>query len=168
MTMVVLLISCAMKTVRLQDGRTKVPALSKVYKHRQTPDPIVFARIDTNCLYWRVSPVDNSLIVIYRFYSNGTLNCFAFLAKSSVDLSKELDPEYNGYRGIYYLKDDELKCDLFVPNSGLGHKELGKEVSTFRIKGDTLFEFRKASPEYPGIYLKGRLPEEVAHFQPSW
>lgn len=161
------LVSCGMRTTRLGDNISRVPKNTNAYKNRVKFDSSVLQYFDTSVVYeeynsWKgiLSRYDSAdlhgFYEIYRFYPNGFMNCFV-IDRNKPLVPKEFDPEYNGYRGVYYKKGSKLKGELFTAVNGLGH--MGKLTERLIIKGDTLIvvtgENRNRS-----FFIKRKLPPE--------
>jgi hypothetical protein len=168
----VMLASCGMRTTRLRDNGSKIPKRTSVYKNRIKFDSTALRYIDTGVVYeeyntWnkvliRLDSTDkNSSYGIYRFYSNGFMNYFS-IDRNKPLVPKDFDPEYHGYRGIYYMNNNKLTTELFAPVNGLGH--IGKRKEKCRISGDTLFVGRE-SVQYPQVYIKRKLPAEYLTYR---
>lgn len=74
------------------------------------------------------------------------------------------DPNYTGWRGIYYEYKSKIKGDLITQISGMG--EIGKLTKGFEFKGDTLFVFAKKGGRE--IYIKREIPISFLNYQANW
>ncbi|RZJ76369.1 MAG: hypothetical protein EOO45_02545 [Flavobacterium sp.] len=98
-----------------------------------------------------------------KFYSNGLLNLF-ILKKEGRVTGRELDPEYNGFRGNYYTEDGRIKMDLFVPTDELRH--INKRTETLLIKDDTLYVNNRDGMRK---YVKSKfIPQDSLRYKANW
>jgi hypothetical protein len=170
------LVSCGMRTTRLGDNITRIPKNTTVYKNRARFDSSVLKYFDTSVVYeeynsWKgiLSRHDSAdlhgFYDIYRFYSNGFMNCFV-IDRNKPLVPKEFDPEYNGYRGVYYKKGKKLIGELFSVINGMG--QMGKIRERFIIKGDTLIKITGENRDRT-LYVKRKLPPEyLIYTNPQW
>lgn len=173
---IILLISCEMKTYLLKDGITKVPIKKDVYENKVKFDKSLLTTIDTGAIYEEFDTYRNvlkrldsdskrSFYGVYRFYANGKFNSFGIDKSVPLD-SKMFNPEYRGYRGVYYLDKNQIRYDLFAPSNEL--RWIGKLTGTFRFSGDTLYVQRDESPQYINVYIKRELPKEFLQYNANW
>jgi len=175
--------SCGIKTSVLRNGITRVAINEKVYKNKSKFKESILKEIDTLVIYEEYNRVSytglqshivnmvarkndyhNSFYSVYRFYNNGCFNVF-ILNKENKLLKKELfDPNYAGYRGVYYHEKKQIKGDRITQVSGIG--TMGKITETFEFKGDTLFIRRKNKWNY--IYIKRKIPAELLNREAKW
>jgi hypothetical protein len=172
---ILLLFSCEMKTYTLQNGKTKVPVNPSVYKNKSKFDTSLLKIIDTTVIYERLDD-ERSLLLrmdtgpetrfygVYRFYSNGCFNYFTIDRNQSLD-SNSFNPEYRGYRGVYFKEDDRIRSDLFAGSNELGW--IGKLPGTLTFKGDTLIVYEKLSM-LTEVYIKRKLPQGYLDYNANW
>lgn len=171
----ILFVSCEMKTYTLSNGITKVPADTTVYKQKVKFDTSLLSIIDTAVIYEEYSiesgmlkRLDNDITHrfygVYRFYLNGCLNYFVLDKEYLVDTSY-FNPDYDGYRGVYYLERNKIRCDLFAGSNELGW--IGKLPATMMFIGDTLYVYKDYS-KYKSIYIKRELPIEYFNYKSNW
>jgi hypothetical protein len=169
----------------LNNGRTKVPANKNYFKNKQYFNESLLKVIDTAAVYeekysYRSFEKDFTSInneksyrtdgwtSIYKFYSNGCVNYFSF--KNGYEIEKnDLNPEYNGYRGIYYIDNKgNIKIDEFVI-VGYGFTTLyGMDAMKVEIRGDTILTKRLHAPTSIRVYTKKELPKEYFQYKSDW
>jgi len=178
--LIIFLTSCSIKTIKLENGMTKVPAdkhfFDKYYRERYTTKS--FKKIDCNAIYIEAfhsvdipykkffdSRIRNSFIHAIKFYNNGCLNLF------NIDTSKidtqlfNLNPKKNGYRGVSYIKNNESLIDIIVPINDV--YSMGKKTYRVKINGDTLvLTDKKNHTRY--LYLKKELSKQNLIYKPFW
>lgn len=126
-------ISCGIKTRVLSNKITVVPVDNKIFKNKIFFDSNLLEKIDTisiykeefgyQCLESNFKRINNlneyhsdSFRSYYKFYSNGYVNSFLFKNFEEVKLS-DINPDYDGQRGILYRKQNEIRLDLFTITS---------------------------------------------------
>ncbi|MDR3328392.1 MAG: hypothetical protein LBT04_09875 [Prevotellaceae bacterium] len=104
---------------------------------------------------------------MYKFYSKGEVNCFFFEDNYNI-LPKDLNPEYKGYRGVYYRENSVIKMDLFIVVGE--HIQWGMEANILKFEGDTLLVKRivKLDPRKVTVYVKRKLPKEYLIYKADW
>lgn len=128
-------ISCSYKTVYLQNGYTKIAVDEKVYRNKAQFKMSILSDIDTNAIYYKADSRDG--FEVYRFYNNGCLNLF-FTEKVTGELNEQdFNPEINGHRGVFYIKGNRIKSDLFTRTTGMG--AMGILTRTLIFHRDSLF-----------------------------
>jgi hypothetical protein len=169
------LMSCSIKTFVLENKITKVPIDdSKVYINKNKFNFTLLSKIDTNVVYEKlvteyniVARLDNhnetNIYGIYKFYPNGNLNYFV-VDRDEPFVPNILNPNYSGYRGVYYSDGNKIKGDLYAPADERQH--IGKLDRIFSIKGDSLLVERKYG--YIDIYIKRKLPPEYFVYKANW
>lgn len=172
--LLLLMLSCGMKTYTLLDNRTKVPVESNVYMNRSAFNNSLLNIIDTGIVYEEYdtkynvltrldSHVENRFYRVCKFYSNGNFNYFTI--DKEAPLFKEFDPSYSGYRGVYYQKNNLTRFDLFA---GINQRQqIGKLTGTFIFKGDTMY-LKRDDLAYTGIYIKRKMPPEFFTYKADW
>lgn len=172
---VLLFLSCQMKTYTLQNGKTKVPKKSSVYANKSKFEVSLLSIIDTTVVYEEFD-IDKKILLrydndittkfygIYRFYSDGYFNLFIINREDVLD-TNSFNPEYRGYRGVYYKEDNQIRYDIFTIINELGH--IGKLSGTFKISSDTLLVNRDVN-KYPRMYIKRVLPSSFLNHQANW
>lgn len=129
-----LLASCASKHVFiLGNGHTRASTDTSVYKNRKFFDPALMFRIDTNVIYEELatnyyigmekqpeilarnnySDV-NKFYDVYRFYGNGCFSMFHLNRDDSTLNARMFDPDYTGWRGVLYTRNEKIQGDLFT------------------------------------------------------
>ena len=170
------LIGCVIKSYTLQNGVTKVPYNSDLFKNKSKFDKSILAIVDTSVIYEEfnqrynvLSRFDTNLETriydVYRFYSDGKFNNFLLDRKKQIDVN-DFNPEFNGYRGVYYLENGKIKFDLFAESNELGW--LGELNGTFTFIGDTLYVKNREAPNNINIYIKRKLPSKYLQFNGNW
>jgi hypothetical protein len=123
----VLIISCGVKTKYLKNNRTKVPFKNTFFKNKVLFNKSLLSRIDTNAIYIEEDQYKSSsdsfkktedfkdfgylkdnYIGAYKFYSNGNVNYFVLNANYEIIKQNDLDPNFRGSRGVYYLKNNNI------------------------------------------------------------
>lgn len=165
-----------MRTYKLKNNITKVPFDNKVYKNKIKFDEELLKIVDTGVVYeefnekYKIltrldSHVENRFYGIYRFYLNGCFNLF-YVDRNIPQKENDFDPNYRGYRGVYYREKGEIKSDLFSIVNDWGWT--GKLNETFTFVGDTLYVTRYKSPNNPYKYVKRKLPIEYLKYKADW
>lgn len=164
-----------MQTFLLSNQRTRVPSDSKVYINKQKFDRNILTIIDTNVIYEKFDSrnailarddyrEENNIYDVIRFYPNGCFNIF-FINKTK-NLSKQnFDPNYTGYRGVYYNEGSKIKFDLFAEVDQQGH--IGKLSGILEFNGDKLI-LKRDDLKYSEIYIKNKIPNDYLKFNPEW
>jgi hypothetical protein len=169
----------------LNNGITKVPANKNYFKNKQYFNESLLKVIDTAAIYEEkysyhsfekdFTPINNNkwystnnLVSIYRFYSNGCINLF-FLRNGYEIEKNDLNPEYNGYRGVYYIDNKEnIELELFTI-LGYGLTPLyGIDAIKLEIRGDTILMKRLHTPTSITVYTKKELPKEYLIYKADW
>ena len=75
------------------------------------------------------------------------------------------NPNYDGYRGVYFGQDNQIKYNLFAETNGVGW--IGKLTGTLTFRGDTLYENLDTSVGIH-IYVKLKLPKEYLNYTVMW
>jgi hypothetical protein len=169
--------SCKMHTALLSNNTTRVPVSRDVYKNRVHFDKSLLQILDTGSVYEELelrynvlSRLDTnkgtSVYGIYKFYPSGNLNYFV-IDREEQFTPDIFDPTYAGYRGVYYLKGNRIKGELFgVADERSNIRKLDNE---FTFKGDTLFVTTKnRGLSYHSIYIKRKLPREYFVYKADW
>lgn len=167
--------SCGLKTFTLQDGITEVASNPKVYSNKVKFLRSELGSIDTLTIFEEYNTFEKILerynykqarshYGAYRFYGNGCFNYFILDRKDTILSTKMFDPNYSGWRGIYYKNKNKIKGDLSNQISGMG--EIGKLTMSFEFKGDTLFVSAKNRDRE--VYIKRYLPISVLNRQANW
>jgi len=165
-----------MKTITLQNGRTKVPAKNNAYKNKMKSDNSLLKIVDINVVYEKFNKhynvlqrldtnVETKVYGVYRFYPNGKFNKF-FIDKRDVFNKNDFNPRYNGYRGVYYWDKNQIRYDLFAESNELGW--IGKLTGTFTFSGDTLYVKRDVDKTHIDIYIKRKLPPSYLDHKADW
>jgi hypothetical protein len=168
--------TACMKTFTLQNGRTKVPTKTLVYKNKVNFEKALLNVVDTAVVYEEFNKrynvltrldnhIETSFYAVYRFYPNGELNYFV-LDRDRPQGTNDFNPEYKGYRGVYYSEKSKIKYDLFAPSNEL--RWIGKLTGEFTFSGDTLYVRRDESPKEVDIYIKRTLPPEYFQYKANW
>jgi hypothetical protein len=174
----VLLAGCGIKTKLLQDGGTRVPINPKYFENKPKFTQELLSQVDTSVVYEEFSHTfyvkDQPVKVlarfnyqnkqkyygIYRFYGNGCYNLFIVNRDDSILTKRTFDPNYHGYRGVYYWHNDKINGELVTQVQGIG--TMGRVKQNFSFKGDTLIVSEKIKPIR--IYIKRKiLPEFIVH-----
>lgn len=167
--------SCGIKNTLLLDGITKVPIDEKSYLNKIKYDSTMQKYFDVNCIYEEYDQghsmpsrlcqeYEYPLYSAFKFYSNGCLNLF-FLEKRKELLDINLDPNYAGYRGVYYEEEGVFRIEFFGVVDEL--KSLGKIKGTLTVKGDTLISYTD-NLKYPKYYIKRKLPDTFKKYNAKW
>jgi hypothetical protein len=160
------LVGC-MKTMTLENGKSKVPIKSEVYKNRSKFDRSLLSIVDTSVVYkycW-INGKTSNIYGVYRFYPEGQFNEFIINGNRRSG-ERDFDPKFNGYRGVYYLENNRIRYDEFGPVTQ--NRRTGKLTGTFSFKGDTLFVIQDTDTRLVHIYLKHELPPECMQFKADW
>ena len=175
-----LLTACITTTV-LKNSFQKAPTNPKVFKNRIYFEISSLSQIDTTVIYEEYNSSyfgdksikglvrenyisSDSFYEVYRFYGNGCFSLF-HLNKNIKTLTKEMfDPNYTGWRGILYTKENKLTGDLITQVSGVGTIGIIKEI--FKFKGDTLFVNEKNNGKH--IYIKRKISNEFMNSKAEW
>jgi hypothetical protein len=168
----------------LEDG-TRVPVdNSKFFKNKILFDASLLSLIDTTAIYEEqysyktenknsFDKINNKKeyrgdfwYSIYKFYPNGGVNYFAFEDNYTIK-PEDLNPSYNGYRGVYYQENSLIKMDLYIE---IGEAiQWGMSTRILKFEGDTLRVKRivKAS-RMVTVYVKKKLPKEYLIYKADW
>ena len=177
------LAGCGIETYILNDGITEVPVNTYVFANKKKVDTFFLRFIDTEVIYEEFdvsnnilrrldNKIETSIYTAYRFYQNGNLNVFALSRNNSID-KNSLNPEYSGYRGVYYTEDGQVRFDYFAADEQL-RKHTYRISGEFTFKGDTLFVQRDHSKgiskiHFPQrVYLKRELPPGYLNYNADW
>ena len=172
--LVSLQLSSCMKTYTLLNGITKVPVEKSKYDNKSKFNVNLVSTVDTNVVYEafntykgilsRLDDEANSFYGAYKFYSNGYFNLF--ILKKHARLNSNMNPEYEGYRGVYYEEDGKIKYDLYsLVNQ---HQTLGRSSGEFIFKQNRLYIVGPGKNNYNDLYLKRELPEDFIYYKPNW
>jgi len=175
-----------MKT--LPDGITDVPVNNRDYfKNKKYFSLFLLKKIDTAAIYVETysyrsfekdfSPFNNKISHrgdgwrnVYKFYSNGCMNLFAF--KDDYEIKKEdIDPERGGLRGVYYLDDkNNIKTDFFgiTGYSFICTRLYGVNTRIIEVKGDTLLIKNPSDLTFVEGYVKRKIPEDWLIYKADW
>ena len=164
-----------MKTFTLQNSRTKVPAKAVVFKNRAKFDKTLLNVIDTGVIYEQFNQkynvlqrldthLETSMYGAYRFYLDGRFNLFFIDRNKPLD-PNDLNPDYNGKRGVYYRNENKIHYELFAEINQWGW--VGKLTGSFTFEGDKLYVKRDKLEEVE-IYVKRKLPREYFKYKANW
>lgn len=167
---------CEMKHYTLKDGITKVPFDSAAYINKSKFNPSLLSIIDTATIYEKYNKevnlpyrqdkdVTHRIYGVYKFYSNGYLNYFVLDRDSSLSVN-DFNPEYNGYRGVYFIENNKVRYNLYAGSNELGH--IGKLTGTFVFSNDTLYNYRDANKNFVDVYIKRKLPSDFVTYSAKW
>jgi hypothetical protein len=177
-----LLMTACMRVYLLKDGITQVPVDTDVYANKIGFDKSLLDCIDTEAIYEEFdhqyivlnrldNHIETSIYATYRFYPDGRFNVFILDREMALD-SNTFNPEFNGYRGIYYKENGKIRYDYFSSISELGY--IGKITGTFKFNGDTLYVKRDDTKGinktiHPvNIYIKRQLPLYYLDYKSNW
>lgn len=181
---VMLFISCGIKTTMLSNRITVVPVSRELFKSKILFKSSLLKQIDVESIYkeeFGYQCKENSFEKInnlkeyrsgffrcyYKFYSNGCINSFLFQNLGEVTLPN-INPAYNGERGVLYMKEDEIRLDLFTIKGYSFKRDYGIVTSIIKIKGDTLYEKEINNLRHVNVYLKKKLSKEFLVYKPDW
>lgn len=176
MIILVSFISCRMNTYELKNNLTKVPYDKSVYKNKINFDKELLKVVDTSVVYEEFSVkynvlkrldshIENRFYGVYRFYSNGYLNLF-YLDRQLSQSVNDFNPDYNGYRGVYYKEEGKIKSDLFSIINDWGWA--GRIKETYSFVGDTLYVKNDKPRSNTYKYVKRKLPIEYLKYKADW
>jgi hypothetical protein len=169
----------------LLDDSTKIPADKNYFKNKKYFSVSLLDKIDTAVIYKEdyyyssnkkdFTPIDNkkwystnNRVSIYKFYSNGCINLFFF--RNGYEIEKnDLNPEYKGHRGVYYIDNKgNIKIDKFViVGYGFGPLyDINKSI--VKIKGDTLLIKYFSNLTSVDVYVKQKIPKEWLIYKADW
>jgi hypothetical protein len=169
--------ACGIKTNTLLNGVTKVPFNTEVYLNKLNFDNSLLNIVDTNVIYEEHNRrynvlsrlddhVETSFYGAYRFYPNGYFNYYTLdRSRSGLLVSNDLNPEFDGQRGVYYKENSKIRFDLFAEINQ--NQWIGELNGTFTFSGDTLYVKRDVL-EYTKIYVKRELPKECLNYKVDW
>ena len=180
----ILFISCGIKTRVLENNITQVPVDNVIFKNRIFFDKKLLSKFETSAIYEELYGYDCEInnfkkinnIKNYqgglfhsflKFYSNGHVNSFYFEKMDKINC-KNINPNYAGDRGVFYLNRNEIKLDLFTITGYSFKRNYNIVTSLINIKGDTLFEKHIKNPVYVTVYVKRKLSNEYLIFNPDW
>jgi hypothetical protein len=148
--LIVVISGCGLKYEVLKNGYTKVPRNDYKFENKQESVTLGVIPFRTDCIYEELSnfnnqparkDVGNKETFFYetlRFYDNGCINIF-LLNRDNVNI--EFNPEFFGYRGVYYSVNNRWKFDLFAPQSERAiYGIISGEIS---LNGDTISLIRE-------------------------
>lgn len=178
----VLLMTACMRVYLLKDGITQVPIDPDVYENKIKFDKSLLDWIDTEAIYeefdhqYKVlnrldNHIETSIYATYRFYPDGRFNVFILDREMPLD-SNTFNPEFNGYRGIYYKENGKIRYDYFSSISERG--DIGKISGCFKFNGDTLYVKRDDIKGinrtiYPvNVYINRQLPLDYLDYKADW
>ncbi|WP_196884890.1 hypothetical protein [Aureivirga sp. CE67] len=171
-------ISCKTNFYLLKNNKTKVPKNNELFKTNSSPlDKKIFSKIDTNAVYEEYNiltnvparldynNVENSIYNVYRFYSNGCFNSF-YLDRDDFLHKKDFDPETNGRRGVFHIKNNKVVFKLFTEINQM--QKYGIADGYFEIYSDTIYMIRPG--KYPIVrkYVKRKLSNDYLNFKANW
>lgn len=163
----------------LKDGWKKVPKYGVVYEEGLSKfNKQVLKLIDTNAVYLQLDIELNILkkdtdkfsdlyYGAYRFYPNGYLNSFGLVRDSAFN-KYTFNPDYTGFRGVYYQEDGVIKAQKFATRGELRIFAAGLEE--IKVKGDTIY-VRKYDNSYRNWYrkyLKVKVADSLINFKVDW
>jgi len=172
-----LLVGCGMKVYKLKDGVSEVPSKPEEYQNKIKFDKLLVNFFDTTVVYEEFDEYNNKLsrlnineprthYSVYRFYSNGCFSIFILNRNDSLEMDS-FNPEYTGYRGIYYLEKGQPVYEEFVPADEM--RTVGRIKGKFTFRGDTLVAKRKGpSNVYPTILVKRKVPAKYLEYKANW
>lgn len=180
------LFSCNVKTRYLDNNKTRVPTDNQVFGNRGLFNSDVLKGIDTDVIYEEIygylSQKDNFIPLgkqknyntqmqagYYRFYENGCMNFF-ILEKNfnAAQQERNINPEYDGSRGILYQKEGTRKVDLFAIKSYGLKPNYDIITRIIEIKGDSLFEKSMKDPNSVRVYAKRKLSPMASTYTADW
>jgi hypothetical protein len=172
-----------MKVYTLLDKVTDVPKSNAVYKNKSKFTSTLLGIVDTGVVYEEFDPnyniltrldnhiENNNLYRLFRFYPNGCFNRFTINKDKNLDVIF-FDPNYAGYRGVYYADNSKIRYDFFA---GIDQRQhTGKITGTLTFSGDTLYVKRddrkglNATDYSTEIYIKRKLPPEYFQYKANW
>lgn len=180
------LFSCNVKTRYLDNNKTRVPTDNQVFGNRGLFNSDVLKEIDTDVIYEEIygylSQKDNFIplgkqknyntqmqVGYYRFYENGCVNFF-ILEKdfNAAQQERNINPEYDGSRGILYQKEGARKVDLFAIKSYGLKPNYDIITRIIEIKGDSLFEKTMKDANSVRVYAKRKLSPMASAYTADW
>lgn len=177
-TLLFLASGCKVQTMLLENGITTVPISKELSKTRFSAVELDSLQIDTSVIYESLDPFTNALDRLeiddsynsyscFRFYENGCINYFVLSKDEDDFVPEQFDPNYNGYRGIYYLQNGKVKYELYgIKGEGL---KFGKMSGEFSFDGDNLFQHRNIHTAYSTRkFIKREIPLEFLDFEADW
>ncbi|OXA98646.1 hypothetical protein [Flavobacterium pectinovorum] len=175
--LLLLFISCGVKTYMLENGFTKVPVNATNYLEIEKFDLKLNKVIDTSCIYEQFNieykilsrldkHVETNIYGVLRFYGNGRFNQFYLnRERNQLLIKNNFNPSYSGYRGYYNKKDSDIRFDIFAPITQT--KEIGKLSGIINVQGDTIYlitsKYREAE-----IFIKRKVSNELLDFRANW
>lgn len=169
------ILGCNVKTIVLKDGITRVPKNNNVFKSKERIVSSMYSDIDTSVVYFEfdvnkriMKDIDyteeRSVFGCYRFYPNGSFNYF-ILVKNKIE-ENDFNSIYNGYRGVYYVKNNKLMYDLYAPINQLGW--IGKQSGTINFKSDTLIITSEIKSISTKFFIKKKVPNTYLLSKSTW
>lgn len=177
-------ISCGIKTFKLKNGYSRAAINEKVYSNKKYFEKSVLKDINTEIIYEEYNttfykgnkPVSvlarknnenpHTSYGVYKFYKNGNFNLFVLDRNNPELKSNMFDPEFTGWRGVLYSKNNEIKGDLITQVSGMG--DIGIIKQTFEFRGDTLLIKEKGKSFRKRIYIKRKIPIDLLKNNAEW
>lgn len=178
--MMISVLACSPRTFVLKNGITRAPSDRDFFKNKSKFQPDLLAVVDTSVIYEEYIdsyyagttkvPFNNvgrlkegaRFYSVIRFYPNGSFSYFTIDGQK--DLAPQIDPSYNGWRGVYYKDRNEIKADMLTQVSGIG--TLGKITEKFSFNGDTLYVHRKGKWDYK--YVKRKVDQKLLLPTSDW
>ncbi len=147
----------------LKDNRTFVPAredfFQRKFRDKYDVAPPIWA--DLSVVYYEDYTITKEGVKTqvyqksdyshaFRFYPNGAVNRFTYSQDHDFSLdSISWDPEFNGSRGVTYLKNGEEYISYFTRVTGSGSYGIfTTSLKHFIAQGDSLTQ-----PDYSGIIV---------------
>jgi hypothetical protein len=172
-----LLVSCGVKTYKLENGYTKVPVNPRNYVNIKIFDSNLHGIIDTTCIYEQFNTnyntlsrldkhIETSIYGVLRFYSNGCFNRFNLdRGRDQLLTDNNFNPSYCGYRGYYNKKDAVIRFDMFAPITQM--REIGKLSGIINVQGDTIYLVTDKYREVE-VFIKRKVSKELLNYKANW
>lgn len=154
----------------LQDGRIPVPKNPRAYRERDSFNKSINCSIDTTVFYEELysdlltKKRGSTWYSMMRFYGNGDMNIFHFYIDPELK-SSDFDPNWSGYRGVYYLKGDEIWMTYYNTVNSIGIGPYRGKIETW---ADTLKVTFPNLPQYDMLFVKRPMPSEYFQFRADW
>jgi hypothetical protein len=145
-----------------------------VYKNKRDVHLSLFNYIDTNVVYEKIDyeyfisngKYRNTNYCLLRFYPNGNFNEF-YVPRNTTDLNiVDLDPNYRGTRGVYFMLDNKIRFEHFAPTSELG--TIGKQRGHILVRGDTLILNTEKPAAFSEVFVRKILPKNLLRYNADW
>ena len=164
-----LISSCGDKVTTLRNGKTVVPSDMSIFKNRIFFDKQLLTKVDTSAIYkeeygylsvnedgfepldGRRSHRDDKYVGFYKFHSDGFVTSFI-----EPEDNIKLDESNNGYKGVFYKKNDKVYMDLYIIIRYSFTPRYGLDKRMLLIKGDTILFKSLNNPRSIKVYIKGR------------